>query len=111
MFNRTVLHLNYLITMTTFTPVSYIFKEKLMESISSGRIGKIFYFNPQDAFDCAEGKVVALHEISGEGVFVTIEPHIQIRIDRIITLFGGPGPAYDEYDRFANACMECDYGI
>lgn len=30
-----------------------------------------------------------------------------IRIDRIITLFGKPGAAYDEYDAFANACLNC----
>jgi hypothetical protein len=97
--------------MTSYTPVPYIFSESITQNISTGKSGKIFYFNPQDVFDCAEGKVVGLNETPGEGVFLTMDPEVRIRIDRVITLFGQPGPAYDEYDRFANACMECDYGV
>ena len=34
----------------------------------------------------------------------------KVRIDRIITLNGKPGPAYDEYDRYSLACMDCKAG-
>ncbi|WP_240452744.1 hypothetical protein [Sphingobacterium sp. xlx-130] len=34
----------------------------------------------------------------------------RIRIDRIITLFGKIGAAYDEYNQYANSCMDCTGG-
>jgi hypothetical protein len=34
----------------------------------------------------------------------------EVRIDRIITINGIPGPAYDEYDAFALACLNCNVG-
>ena len=55
---------------------------------------------------------VSLHEeITGHHYYIWFqESHAMIRIDRIITLFGKPGAAYDEYDAFANACMDCSGG-
>jgi hypothetical protein len=45
-----------------------------------------------------------------QGIFIFIKPENQIRIDRIITLFGKVGAAYDEYDSFANQCLSCTGG-
>jgi hypothetical protein len=43
-------------------------------------------------------------------MYLNVSPEKQIRIDRIITLFGKPGAAYDEYDSFANQCLACTGG-
>ncbi len=43
-----------------------------------------------------------MEEISGKGMFITLVPAACVRIDRIITLFGKPAAAYDEYDGYAN---------
>jgi hypothetical protein len=48
-----------------------------------------------------------IKDIKGEGMFILLDSGTRIRIDRIITLFGKPGAAYDKYDAFANACMDC----
>jgi hypothetical protein len=37
-------------------------------------------------------------------------PGEQVRLDRIITINGKPGPAFDEYDNYANACLSCQGG-
>lgn len=95
---------------TSYTPVSYDFRETITEEIASGRKGKVFFFNDDDVVDSLEGMVVELKEIPTKGLFIQLDSGIQIRIDRIITLLGKPGAAYDEYDSFANACMECHGG-
>ncbi|HKG08696.1 MAG TPA: hypothetical protein VKB19_19660 [Pedobacter sp.] len=48
-----------------------------------------------------------MKEFKSDGVFILLEPESKIRIDRIITIFGKPGAAYDEYDGYASSCMSC----
>ena len=57
------------------------------------------------------GKVERLEYIPGKGMFITLDSGTQIRIDRIITLYGKPGAAFDEYDAFANQCLSCTAGV
>ena len=94
----------------TYTPVQYEFRETIQELIEQKRSGKVFYFAAKATVESAEGELISLDEIPGEGLFITLEPHSKIRIDRIITLFGKPGAAFDEYDAFGNSCMECHGG-
>jgi hypothetical protein len=94
----------------SYTPVQYEFREVIQELIDQRRSGKVFYFAAEATVDSAEGMLIRLDEVSGEGLFIALDPPGRIRIDRIITLFGKPGPAYDEYDAFGNACMECHGG-
>lgn len=95
---------------TTYTPVSYDFRETIQEEIVKQRSGKIFFWNKENKVDSLEGRVVELKEIPGQGLFITLDPQAQLRIDRIITLFGIPGAAFDEYDSFGNQCLACTGG-
>lgn len=95
---------------SSYTPVQYCYREVIEDEITTQRTGKVFYFNTKGELDCVEGAVVALTEQTGMGLFITLSPEATVRIDRIITLFGKPGAAYDEYNAYANACMECNYG-
>jgi hypothetical protein len=99
-----------LITMTSYTPVQYIFREVIEEEIAKQTEGKIFYFDENDVFESTAGRIVKVEEISHEGTFIFLEPDKRIRIDRIITLFGKPGAAFDEYDAYANQCLSCTGG-
>jgi len=72
--------------------------------------GKIFYFNSDQVVDSIEGRITKMEEIAGKGLFITLDPEAMLRIDRIITLFGKPGAAFDEYDAFANQCLSCTGG-
>lgn len=94
---------------TAYTPVPYACKEMIDEAIQQQTKGKVFYFDAANALEVAEGTVVNMEEGS-EGVFITLKPEAKIRIDRIITLFGKPAAAFDEYDAYANACMNCTGG-
>jgi hypothetical protein len=95
---------------TTYTPVPYDFRETIQEEVQKQRIGKIFFWNEENKVDSVEGRVVELKEIQGQGLFITLDPPAQLRIDRIITLFGKPGAAFDEYDSFGNQCLACTGG-
>ena len=92
---------------TSYLPVPWIFREVIEEQIEKGTQGKIFYFCQDEGVCMAEGKITKMEEVLGAGVFIFLAPAKEIRIDRIITLFGKPGAAYDEYDAYANACMDC----
>jgi hypothetical protein len=94
---------------SSYLPVSWEYKEVIEEQIAGKNSGKIFYFSDGNVAD-AEGRVLRMDEIAGQGVFIIMEDGKDIRIDRIITLYGKPGAAYDEYDAYANACLSCKGG-
>lgn len=94
----------------SYSPVQYVFREIIEEEIAKQTQGKVFYFDQTNTVNSAEGRVVRLDEIPGRGLFITVMPEAQIRIDRIITLFGKPGAAFDEYDSYANQCLSCTGG-
>jgi hypothetical protein len=96
--------------MSAYLPVQHVYKEIIQEEIRKNSSGKVFYFDALDQVADAEGRITSLKELKPEGYFIEMDPAASIRIDRIITLFGKPGPAYDAYDAFANACMDCSGG-
>jgi len=96
--------------MGSYTPVQYIFREVIMEEVGKQSEGKIFFFDDNDIVDSTEGKLLKMEEVEQKGIFLHIEPEKRIRIDRIITLFGKPGAAFDEYDAYANQCLSCTGG-
>jgi hypothetical protein len=96
---------------SSYTPVSYDYREVIEEEIKKKTSGKIFYFGDQVEILEAQGCVLRMTEKPGLGIFIELDSDgDDIRIDRIITLFGKPGAAYDEYDAYANACLACNYG-
>ncbi len=95
---------------TSYTPVPYVFREVIEEEVAKRTEGRIFYFCDDTSVGSSEGRVVKMEEIPGQGLFITIDPEDHIRIDRIITLFGKPGAAYEEYDDYANQCLSCTGG-
>jgi hypothetical protein len=96
--------------MDTYTPVQYVYKEVIEEQIQKEGQGKVFFFNDAGEVDSHEGRLLSLIEIPQQGLFIALDPETRIRVDRIITLFGKPGAAYDEYDAYANACLSCTGG-
>jgi hypothetical protein len=95
---------------TSFSPVQYIYREIIEEEIAKQTEGKIFFFDVSGKVDSLDGKVIQLREIQGEGLFIMMDSGAKVRIDRIITLFGKPGAAFDEYDSYANQCLSCTGG-
>lgn len=95
---------------TSYTPVAYEYREIIEEHIAKNTSGKIFFWS-DGTVDEVIGRAVRLEEQPGKGMFVTVDTGAQVRIDRIITFFGKPGAAFDEYDAFANACLACTAGV
>lgn len=93
--------------MTSYTPVAYDYRELIEEAIAQKTEGKVFFFNERDQLDDVEGQVVAMFEDSAKGVFIQLDPLAHVRIDRIITLFGKPGAACDEYYALGETCLTC----
>lgn len=96
---------------TSYTPVAYEYREIILEQIAQQTHGKIFFWSADAKVDEVVGQAMALEEFPGKGLFVLLGTGEQVRIDRIITLFGKPGAAYDEYDSFANQCLSCTAGV
>lgn len=94
---------------TSYLPVPWEYREIIEEQIENQTTGKIIYFCKEGLCE-RNGAIVEMKDISGEGLFIFIDSGDRIRVDRIITLFGKPGAAYDEYNAYADACMDCTGG-
>ena len=92
---------------TSYLPVPWECKETINESIQKKEGGKIFFFDNNEQVGEEKGRIIEMKEEKNAGVFIIMDTGAKIRIDRIITLFGKIGAAYDEYDAYANACMSC----
>lgn len=97
--------------METYTPVPYEFREVLEEQIGNRKSGKVFFWSADEKVDEQSGTIIRLDERPGEGLFAVFDSGISLRIDRIITLFGKPGPGFEAYDAFANQCLSCTAGV
>lgn len=95
---------------STYTPVAYVYREIIEEEIAKGTEGKIFFFDDDGKVNSFEGKISAMKELPGDGIYIFMQPENKLRIDRIITLYGKPGAAFDEYDSFGNQCLSCTGG-
>jgi hypothetical protein len=89
-----------------YMPVDPDFLDVLEKERQNSRRLKVFYFVGLETIDSVTGTIERIHE-SGEGSFCSIDGKY-VYLDRIITLNGRPGPAYDAYDAFSNACLRCD---
>jgi len=92
---------------TSYLPVAWEYREVIEEEIEKKTVGKIFYFCTQEGICEAQGQAVRLEDVKNKGLFVVLDSGATIRVDRIITLFGKPVAAYDEYDAYGSSCMDC----
>lgn len=97
--------------MESYTPIPYDFRDVLEEQIAKRASGKIFFWSEDDKVDEQAGCVVALDDQGAAGIFARLDHGPLVRVDRIITLFGKPGPGYEAYDAFANQCLACTAGV
>ncbi len=95
---------------TAYSPVDYVYREVIEEQIARSATGKVFYYDEEGKINDVEGGIERLSEVEGKGLFITMSGGQQVRIDRIITLFGKPGAAFDEYQAYANECLSCTGG-
>lgn len=91
----------------SYSPVDPDFDQIFERLMMEKRSGKIFYFNPKHELDEISGAIQRIVK-QPDGEFLETKDLEKVRLDKIITMFGKPGPAYDEYDRYGNACLTCE---
>lgn len=89
-----------------FDPDYYGNLEKLL-----GQSCKINYFDADGTVADASGRLTDLVRPDGFAHFVVLDEEVALRSDRIITLNGRPGPAFEEYDLYALQCLTCMGGM
>lgn len=93
----------------SYQPIDPDFTEMFDEIIKEGLMGKLHFFDAKHEVATLEG-VVKGYENHPKGEYLVLGDH-RIRMDKIITIFGKPGPAYDTYEHYANICFSCtDFG-
>lgn len=90
-----------------YLPVDPDFIDDVNKIATKALSGKIHYFDPRGKVDDVQG-IVQKIEQKGHVEFVKVDTGELIRMDKIITIMGKPGPSYSEYERFANACLSCE---
>ncbi len=93
---------------TSYTPIDPDYFEIMEKEILRNKISKIFYFEEDKNLGEVKAKINRSFTVNNFEKFLEMSNGKRVRIDRIITINGIPGPAYDEYDRYALACLECN---
>ncbi|ASB49610.1 hypothetical protein [Alkalitalea saponilacus] len=93
-----------------YLPIDPDFFKILADALEKDHI-RIHFFNESNEVDFVEGSPNRLWTPDDFSWFFELLGSKSLRIDRIITLNGRPGPAYDEYDRFALECLTCMGGM
>ncbi|MBV6646513.1 MAG: hypothetical protein KI790_13740 [Cyclobacteriaceae bacterium] len=93
-----------------YLPVDPDFLELLTQLTHENRSGKVHFFNTRNDVDDVQGVLKALVK-TRSGEFLQLIGGSAVRVDKIITVLGKPGPAFDEYDSYGSVCFNCfDHG-
>lgn len=94
-----------------FLPVDPVYNEIILELGASGQELLVHYFDEHNRVREMRGPFAGLIRNDSGEEFVVLDGNGQVRTDRIIAVSGKPGPAYDEYDSYALACLDCMGGM
>jgi len=96
---------------SSYMPVDPDYFETIEKVIAENNVVAINFFNDENKVDGFDDEVVKLFSDDGFARYIQLKKGNTIRVDRIITLKGLPGPAFDEYDHFALECLSCMGGM
>lgn len=91
-----------------FTPVYPRYYEifaEAQEKISS----RVIYFEQGVEIQEEKGKITEIVKNEQNEEYLLFDSGARVRIDRIISINGIPGPAFEEYDRYGMACLDCNF--
>jgi hypothetical protein len=94
---------------SSYTPIDPDFYEIIQELADRNVKFTVFFFLPDMEIGEANGDYHRV-EKKEDGEFMLVGDEKPVRIDRIITISGKPGPAYYEYNAYADACLSCQAG-
>jgi len=93
---------------TNYTPIDPDYFEIVENEILKNKISTVFYFEQNNSIGEEKGKITTVSTVNNFEKYLLLNNEKSVRMDRIITINGIPGSAYDEYDRFALACLDCN---
>ena len=97
--------------MKQYIPADPEFYETFKNELSGESPAVIHYFNQENLWVKANVSAEGMTRDKAGGEYLTLESGEKVRIDRIITINGKPAPAFDEYDAYALACLDCQGGM
>lgn len=93
---------------TTFNPVDPDFYGIVDNLKDKEQQLKVFFFEDDLELNSYSGKIDGI-EKTNDSEYLKLQSGERVRLDRIITLNGRPGPLYDYYESFGNACLDCNF--
>lgn len=78
---------------------------------SKSILSVVNYFGSNGQLEDVKSKIIKIVTNENNEDHLLFENNEKIRLDRIITINGKPGPAFDEYDSYALACLDCTGGM
>ncbi len=96
---------------TRYLPVDPDFLDLIDSVMKKNAAIVVHYFGPDHELCDARGVVEAVVTNQDREEYLVLHSGDHVRLDRIITLNGIPGPAYGTYDSYAAACMDCAGGM
>lgn len=91
-----------------FMPIDPDYTEIIEDYIATKKRGKVNFFDEYGKIEGTSECFAMELQKQPEGVLLRLSGGEMVRVDKIITLMGRPGPAYEEYDRYANVCLTCE---
>lgn len=93
----------------SYLPIDPDFFE-LFEKEKEKNLVRVVYFGEGTNLEEVNGKLESINKREGNEYFMRFTTGEEVRVDRIITYNGKPGPAFDEYDAYALECLSCKAG-
>ena len=87
-----------------YVPVSCDFYDEVALHATEKTTGKIHYFKSLEEKVLASSSGPVLDIVTENKVEYLITRQEKIRLDRIVSIFGKPGPAFEIYQSFGNSC-------
>jgi len=94
-----------------YRPLDPVTEEVMEREAERSGLAVVHYFSPEGTPGSARGRIAGIVRTSGIEKHIAFKKGMKVRLDRIIALNGKPGPAYDEYDSYALACLDCMGGM
>ena len=92
-----------------YLPIDPDFYE-LFEKEKENDSTKVVYFGDGTNLEEVKSKIDKIVNNDSNAYFMKFQNGDEVRVDRIIVYNGKPGPAFDEYQAFANECLSCKAG-
>ena len=102
--------LSFNILNPSFTPVPPVYYDIFSEE-GQKPFTKVYYFGSGTDLEEASGRITGIEKNEINEEYMHFDSGNRARIDRIVTINGKPGPAYDEYDSYGLACLDCSGGM